>query len=154
MSFKTIETQEELDAIIGERIERAKSSVRKEYDEKYSDYDSIKDQIGKYNSEKENYEKQIKELNDKVSSFDEISAQNKKLQMDSLKVRVALENGLPYQMASRLNGDDEDSIIKDAKMMKQYMPGKKLQPLKDTEGNINEKDEKFKKLLRGLKINE
>lgn len=154
MSFKTIETQEELDAIIGERIERAKSSVRKEYDEKYSDYDSIKDQIGKYNSEKESYEKQIKELNDKVSSFDEISAQNKKLQMDSLKVRVALENGLPYQMASRLNGDDEASIIKDAKMMKQYMPGKKLQPLKDTEGNINEKDEKFKKLLRGLKINE
>lgn len=154
MSFKTIETQEELDAIIGERIERAKSSVRKEYDEKYSDYDSIKDQIGKYNSEKESYEKQIKELNNKVSSFDEISAQNKKLQMDSLKVRVALENGLPYQMASRLNGDDEASIIKDAKMMKQYMPGKKLQPLKDTEGNINEKDEKFKKLLRGLKINE
>ena len=37
MSFKTIESQEELDAIIGDRIERAKNSVRKEYDERYSE---------------------------------------------------------------------------------------------------------------------
>lgn len=151
MSFKVIETQEELDAVIGERIERAKNSVRKEYDEKYSDYDSLKERAESFDTKTKEYEDKINTLNEKVSSFKELEKKNKQLETDSLKVKIALDNGIPYQMASRLKGDDEESILKDAKTMAQFMRHKKTPPLRDTEAKKG--DESYRKLLKGLHIN-
>lgn len=150
MSFKTIETQEELDAIIGDRIERAKNSVRKEYDERYSDYDALKEQVESFGSKQENYEKTINELNEKLSTVDELEKKNKQLETNSLKVKIAMENGIPYNLALRLNGNDEKSILEDAKNMAQYIGGQKVvAPLKKNEKK--EQDNPYKKLLDGLK---
>nr|DAN38818.1 MAG TPA: major capsid protein [Caudoviricetes sp.] len=150
MSFKTIESQEELDAIIGDRIERAKSSVRKEYDEKYKDYDDLKNQASQFETFKSESEKTINELNEKLSTVDELEKKNKQLETNSLKVKIAMENGIPYNLALRLNGNDEKSILEDAKNMAQYLGGQKVvAPLKKNEKK--EQDNPYKKLLDGLK---
>lgn len=150
MSFKTIESQEELDAIIGDRIERAKSSVRKEYDEKYKDYDDLKNKASQFETFKSESEKTINELNEKLSTVDELEKKNKQLETNSLKVKIAMENGIPYNLALRLNGNDEKSILEDAKNMAQYIGGQKVvAPLKKNEKK--EQDNPYKKLLDGLK---
>ena len=54
----------------------------------------------------------------------------------SVKTKVALEMGLPYQMASRLAGDDEASIRADAEAMKALIGQQTPRaPLGDPESN-------------------
>lgn len=150
--FKIIETQEELNSIIKERLERERNSVKKEYDEKYKDYDELKNQISAFNDEKENFSKQIKELQEKASLVDSLSQQKKQLETDSLKVKVAYKNGIPFEMASRLNGDDEESLSKDAQNMAKFMQTKEPM-LRDPESKAKELGERaYQNLVKGLKL--
>ena len=150
--FKVIETQEQFNEIIKERLERERNSVKKEYEEKYKDYDEMKNRISTFDDEKANYSKQIKELQEKASSIDVLTQKNKQLETDSLKVKVALTNGLPYEMASRLNGEDEESLLKDAQTMAQFMQTKG--PIyRDPESKAKELgDSAYKNLVKNLKI--
>lgn len=115
--FTPIETQEELDRIIGQRLEREKESTAK----KYGDYDDLK----KQNKE---YQKQVSDLSAELKKYEEGSAETssqiseleakvKMYETDSVKTRIALEAGLPYGMARRLAGETEDEIREDAKSL-------------------------------------
>ena len=54
-------------------------------------------------------------------------------------------------MASRLNGDDEKSILEDAKTISQFMKQKRVPPLKSNEKK-DDGDEAYRKLLKGLNL--
>ena len=105
--FKVIETQEQLDKVIGERIRRAEEKAA----EKYSDYEAIKTQ-------NEEYAKQIAQLQEATKgnqgTINELKAQVQNYESSSLKTKIALEIGLPYQMAGRLSGNNEEEIRADA----------------------------------------
>ena len=58
MTFKTIETQEELDAIIKDRIERVK--------EKYADYDQLKSRNEELTAENSALQTTVSETSEKV----------------------------------------------------------------------------------------
>ena len=152
MEFKVIETQEQFNEMIRERLERERKSVKKEYEEKYKDYSDLQSQISTFNDAKESYEKQIKDLQEKASLVDTLSQQKKQLETDSLKVKVAYKNGIPLEMASRLNGDDEDSLVQDAQNIAKFMQSK--QPMmRDPESKAKEVgDTAYKNLVKGLKI--
>ena len=62
--FTPIETQEQLNAIIGERISRAEQKAA----EKYSDYDSVKKQNEEYASQLADLQKQLKTQTEKIES--------------------------------------------------------------------------------------
>ncbi|MBR3321636.1 MAG: hypothetical protein IKG04_06970, partial [Exiguobacterium sp.] len=66
--FKAIETQEQLDAIIGERIRRAESKAA----EKYADYDSVKHQNDELTAQIADLTKQIKAKDEAISGNKEI----------------------------------------------------------------------------------
>ena len=115
--FTPIETQEQLDKIIGERIARAKQSAA----EKYADYDDIKAKNAEYVAQISQLQAQLQTNADTLSgneaSIADLTAKVKKYETDSVKTAVALEMGLPYQMAGRLNGEDEKAIRADAEAM-------------------------------------
>ena len=150
--FKVIETQEQLDAVISERLKRAEEK----YKEKYSDYDTIKSQLDKVTTERDSLTKQLEEANGKVAGNDEVvaalNAKIAKYETDSVKTRIALEKGLPYEFASRLSGDDEESITKDAEAMALLMKSQTpAPPLRDPEpAPTNSKDAAYKKMLQEL----
>lgn len=132
--FKPIETQEQFDAAISERLKRAEDK----YKEKYSDYDKIKTQLDEVTTERDSLSKQLEEANGKVAGNDEVvaalNAKIAKYETDSVKTRVALEKGLPYEFAARLSGDDEESITKDAEAMAALIKSQQLAPpLRDPE---------------------
>lgn len=115
--FTPIETQEQLDKIIGDRIARAKQSAA----EKYADYDDIKAKNAEYVTQISQLQAQLQTNADTLSgneaSIADLTAKVKKYETDSVKTAVALEMGLPYQMAGRLNGEDEKAIRADAEAM-------------------------------------
>ena len=50
-----------------------------------------------------------------------------------MKIRVAHEAGIPYELAGKLSGDDEDALRKDAETFKSFLGKPKTPPLRDTE---------------------
>ena len=151
MSFKAIETQDELDRIISERLSRQKESFEKQL----TDYDQLKtakadleSQVGTLQSTieqsksgQEDYTKQISNLTSKVAGYETAN----------LRTRIALQNGLPYDLADRLVGEDEESIKLDAERLSSFVAKPHSAPLKDVEPNI-QKDENsaYRKLVEGL----
>ncbi|MBF0818323.1 capsid assembly scaffolding protein Gp46 family protein [Streptococcus acidominimus] len=115
--FKTIETQKELDRIISERLARQKN--------RFMDYDQLKDRVEEletenlglnsavtaFKQESASYSKQIEDLEEKVASYEQTI----------LRTRIALQNGLPYDLADRLRGNDEAELIADAEWLSGFL---------------------------------
>lgn len=149
--FKAIESQEELDRIIQDRLTRQKESVEKQY----SDYEEIKTrnadlekQVGTLQTAIEesktsaaDYDKQVQELNSKVAGYETAN----------LRTKIALQQGLPYDLAERLVGDNEESLKADAERLAAFVKPKTAPPLKNTEQHSsNGKDSAYKSLLGNL----
>lgn len=122
--FKAIETQEEFDKMIGERIRREKETVEKQYEgylspeaaaKKYEGYLSPEDVTKKYEGYISPEEAAKKDA--KIKGYE----------TDSVKMRIAHETGLPYEMAARLSGEDEKSIKADAEALLKVMGRQKQQ---------------------------
>ena len=141
-SFKTIETQEQFDAMVKDRLERARESVRKEY----QDYEPLKEKVNGFQKEKESYETKIASL---TKSNEEITGKYKALETDSLKVKIALENGIPFEMANRLSGTDVDSITKDAKLLSGFVSKTHQQPRRNPEAGSS--DDAYSSMLKKIK---
>ena len=109
--FKVIETQEQLDAIIGDRVARAEKKGEEKALKQYADYEDLKKQL-------EDQTAKIKELNSQLTAqaenastsakeLEDLKTQLHKYETDSVKTRVAHEEGLPFDLAAMLSGDDE-----------------------------------------------
>ena len=120
--FKEIKTQEEFDAVIGERLKRERATIEKEFTAKYADYENLKKESEQNGSKikkleedlaaaKAAHQKEAEELNSKIKGYE----------TGSVKTRIALELGLPYSLADRLAGESEEDIRKDAEAMAKYL---------------------------------
>lgn len=108
--FKVIDTQEAFDAAIKARLERNTRTVTDEVTKKYEGYISP-DEAQKSADQIASLTKQVEELNGKVSAYE----------TDSVKMKVALECGLPAQLAQRLTGENEEELKKDAQALAALM---------------------------------
>ena len=152
--FKAITTQEEFDKAIADRLSRQKESILKKYegfDELQKENESLKTQLGeankaldKSNKDIEGFNSQIEELNGKVGQYE----------LSKMKTTIALQNGIPYDLAGRLQGKDEASILEDAKslaaLIGQHGP---VPPLKSVEPQgVGGEDGAYKALLDNLNL--
>ena len=150
--FKPITTQEEFDAAIKGRLSREK--------EKYGDYDQLKSRVAELKTEnvglkstieatnqsKADADKQLEDLQNKIAGYE----------MASLRTRVALQHGLPYDLADRLQGTDEESFKADAERLVGYIKkSQPVAPIRDSEP-VLEKTENtlYKNLVQGLVFEE
>ena len=121
--FEPITTQEQLDEIISSRLKRDREATAK----KYADYDDIKGKNAEYLKRIAELEKQQGDLTKKYEGYDSqiLDLQNKCKDYEAArkKTDIALEYGLPYSMASRLKGDTDEDIRKDAQDMMDAMKG-------------------------------
>lgn len=146
--FKPIETQEELDRIIKDRLDRQKEVILKNYE----NYDSLKAQVGELTKSLNDANATIESKKDLEKTIEELTGKVKTHELNSLKMKYALENGIPYNLASRISGDSEETIKADAENLSNFF---KLQtpppPLKTTEKTVDSKVEAYKNLLNGIK---
>lgn len=122
---------------------------RKEFNEKNTalknlqqELDTTKAGLETLTNEKATQENTVAELNAKISGYE----------ANALKARIAHEMGIPYELATRLSGDDEEAIRADAESLSGYIAGKQVPPLKDPEpAAASGEDAAYKTLLTEIK---
>lgn len=134
--FKPINTQEEFDAAIKERLERERG--------KFADYESLKTQVGTLTTERDTAVQQLNDANAKIKTYE----------TNSVKMRIAQEKGIPAEMALRLTGETEEDIAKDADSMAQIFKATKgTAPLFDNSTGVGDNnDAALKQMLQNLNI--
>lgn len=128
--FKAIETQDQLDAIIGERLKRERETIKKEYEGFLSPEDAAKKYEG-YLSPEDVKTKYSGYLSPEDAAKKD--ARIKQYETDSVKTRIAHETGLSYEAVGFLQGDDEETIKKSAETLKALVGSSVTAPLASTE---------------------
>ena len=151
MSFEIIDTQEKFDAAIGERLKRERETIGK----RYADYEDIKKQHAEYAKQIGEMTKAAEDAAKKYSDYDkkmsEMQSKIKGYETGSVKTRIAHETGIPYELSSRLSGETEDEIRKDAEMLSKLIKGTHTAPLKSSDDNAaDSKTAAFRALTASL----
>lgn len=154
--FKPIETQEELNNVIGERLRRNEEKVR----ESFKDYKSpdevadlqknfeteltkLKTASEAWTTEKAGLEDQLKQAQGQVAEA----------KLESLRMTIASEMGIPAGLAKRITGTDEESIRADASELAKYTTNISSTPLATTEVDEGDStDAALRKLANDLKF--
>ena len=158
--FTPINTQEELNKVIGERLAEREKKIRAEY----TGYNDLKKQSETWNTEKQKYEKAIADnktaFEDLNKKYTEATGKIAKFETDALKTRIAIETGIPTGLFSYLKGTTEEEIKKSAEELGKFTKGSGTLPPADPEGEqskgdysvtgkINE-DRAMKKFMKSL----
>jgi hypothetical protein len=148
-TFKTIETQEELDAIIEKRLKREREVTTKRFEGWISPEDHQK-AIDSANKALDDYKEAHKGDEQTIA---DLTAKNKAYETASLKSRIAHEVGLSYDWISRISGEDEDSIRADAESLKKLVGTGAPLPTKNTESgeNLDPAKTALRSVLSGIK---
>lgn len=137
MEFTPIETQEQFDAMVKDRVERAKKSAAKEFEAQLKDLEQLKESVTAKETEIGTLKAKITEMEaEKKTSGESYQSMQKELsqvKLSVLKQRIAIDAGIPLEMADRLNGEDEESIKEDAEKVKGFWGAKHVAPSFKTE---------------------
>ena len=133
--FTPIETQEQFDSMIGERLKREGDKIRKEY-EGFLSPDEVTKKYEGYLSPDEAAKK---------------DAQIKGYESHSVKTRIAHEMGLSYESIDFLKGEDEESIRKSAETLKALVGNRQAPPLASHDEPIgNSVDASLRNMIKNL----
>lgn len=156
-----ITTQEQLDSVIQERVDKVVASKAARDAKKYEAYTSPDD----LKALTEKYDKQIGDLNSALSAANEKAAKYdadiaerdakiKGYETAAVRTKVGHEAGLPYELHSRLVGETEDEIRKDAESLAKIMKAQAAPPLAAPEKPVTKRDEQkaaYKSMLDEMK---
>lgn len=134
--------KEVIDQIMKEHGKAIQSAKPQDYDDIKQENELLKQKLGELEETFEEFKGYKEQLAEKDSLI-------KDYELKNLKYRVAVEAGIPLELASRLTGESEDELKRDAEMLSSFIARKQTLPLKDTEPNKD--DDPYKKLLSGLK---
>lgn len=148
-TFKPIETQEELDAIIEKRLKREREVTTKRFDGWISPEDHQK-AIDSANKALDDYKEAHKGDEQTIA---DLTAKNKAYETASLKSRIAHEVGLSYDWISRISGEDEESIRSDAESLKKLVGTGAPLPTKNPESgeSLDPSKTAYRSVLSGIK---
>ena len=137
--FTPIMTQEELDKALSARLERERRKYA-DYDElkaKAAGYDELAGRVAGFETSDAEYKRQLAELREKETASSlalaEKDAKIRAYETASVKTRIAREYGIPFELADRLSGEDEDAIRKDAETVRRMIGGFNTAPMASSE---------------------
>lgn len=145
--FKVIDSQEEFDLRIKDRLQRKEEQVRNELDEVINNLKAENENLKSENSE---LMTNIEKAKEKDTEIENLRGQIQGYEKSELRRKVALDNNIPYKLAERIKGDTEEDMIKDAKNLSTYFGEREIvPPLRNPEGDSGESSA-LKDLLDGL----
>ena len=133
--FKVIETQEDFDKAIQKRL----AQKDRELSERYKDFmspDEVKELKAEYETKLAKINEDLKAANDKIAGNDQIVSEltnrANTAEGDLLKSRIAYESGVPFELAGRLMGNNEEELKADAEKLasESMLKVKTVSPLK------------------------
>lgn len=157
MAFEVIETQEQFDEAIKERIAR----VEKKY-EGFISPDQLKERMDGLVSadELKKFEgfmspEDVKKKYEGYLSPEEAKEKDetiKRYEKDSAKTKIANEFGLPSEIISRIQGDTEEEMREDAEVLsKLFKKQKKAPNVSHEDPSGDARKESLSNMLKGIK---
>jgi len=147
--FQVIETQEQFDSAIQERISRLNA--------KHSEATAeLQKQIEALGEENTSLRRSIEENSAKYAETDktilDLQGQIKNYETASVKSRIAHETGLPFELTSMLNGETEEDIRKCAETLSKFTVKRTPAPMASTEpsGEATNSNADLKEALRNM----
>lgn len=153
----TINSQEELNKMFGERAETARRAERERLEKQYAGFDGFKAKAEKYDTD-------IAALNEKISGLEgekstsaakisELEGKIREYETSSAKMRIARETGLPAELAERISGADEAAMRADAESLAKLIKGQNVAPVyrQSGEGGNDGNDAALKNLLKRVR---
>lgn len=156
--FKAIETQEQFDEAIKERLKRERDNIAKKY-EGYISPEDFEVKTKEFETRITDADKALKEANEKISGHEkELEERDSKIkgyESASVKTRIAHEVGLSYDAVKFIQGEDEEGIRKSAESLKALVGSSApLPPLADNQTGGQDEDAALRNTLRNLKKGE
>ena len=117
------------------------------------------EELEELKNEKSKLEEQLNQLqetlaakDEELGKVDELQNTIKKYEVKDLKTNIAIQAGIPLELAGRLSGETEEEIKADAEKLAGLITTQKpTLPLKPTEPqNVDPKEKAFEKLLENL----
>ena len=125
--FKVIETQEDFDKAIKKRLDQKDRELAEKYKE-YLAPNDVETMKSEYEKKLEDANKALKEANEKLAGHDqivsELTTRATTAESDLLKSRIAHESGVPFELAGRLVGSNEEELKADAEKFASYLSPK------------------------------
>jgi predicted RNase H-like nuclease (RuvC/YqgF family) len=122
--FTPITSQEALDAVLKDRLNRQNEKHAREMSEmsaKYSDYDALKTQNSEYAQQITVLNSALEESKQKVAGYDsQIAERDAKIsayEVSIMKSNIAATLGLAPELAERLTGSTEEELRADAEKL-------------------------------------
>lgn len=135
--FKKIETQEELDQVLALQKEAIEA--------KYADYDQLKSRVSELEAENTAQKATLEETGATMKSWEQKEADfNAKIagyETAQMKQKIALQAGLPFDLADRLVGDNEEALKADAERFMGFKAKTPTAPLGSVEPHIKKDDD-------------
>lgn len=104
--FKPIETREDFESAVKERLDLAVSETEKRFEGWISP---------------EAAAALTKERDDGITAIADLTAKNKAYQISTMKMKIAVESGMPPELAEKLSGETEEEIRADAEKLSGYL---------------------------------
>ena len=138
--FKVIETQEDFDRAIQKRLAQKDKEAAEQYKE-YLSPDKVSALKDEYEKKLADANKALKEAQEKLASHDQVvsdlTSRAVAAESDLLKSRIAHESGVPFELAGRLVGSNEEELKADAEKFASFLAPKTAPPLHSSDAPTN-----------------
>ena len=151
--FKAINTQEEFDNAIKDRLNRAENKIREEYKSWISPDDQEK-ALKAYKADIENLKAAHSKELEKYAGYDQKFAEYESkihgYEVSALKAKIAQEKKLPPESVEFLQGEDEESITQSADRLAS-LTHSTFGFTRNTENPKEDKDSAWRELSQSLR---
>ena len=137
--------KEVIDKVMAEHGKTIQSIKPDDYDDIKAENKTLKDTVAdlqKSMKDFEGYEDKLTEKDNKIKEYETAN----------LKYRIANESGIPLELASKLSGETEEELKKDAETLSSFITKKQVLPLRKTEPEADDETAPYKEMLDNLKL--
>ena len=137
--------KEVINKVMAEHGKTIQSVKPEDYDDIKLDNKTLKDTV----TALENSLKDFEGFEGKLAEKDNLI---KDYEIKNLKYRIANESGIPLELASKLSGETEEDLKKDAETLSSFITKKQTLPLRTTEPKVDDETAPYKEMLDNLKL--
>ena len=117
---------------------------------KPTDYDELKEASKTYEQQINDLQATIDAQKESLGSIDELKQEIESYKLKDIKTNIAVQTGIPLELASRLSGETEEEIKSDAEKIAGFVNKKQPLPLRPSEPEVNNEKREMEQMLDQL----
>ena len=117
---------------------------------KPADYEELKNEKTTLEQQLNDLQQSLASKDEQLKSVEDLKKEVETYKLKELKTSIAIQAGLPLELAGRLSGETEEEIKADAEKLVDLIPKNKPLPLKPTEPPVDDKQRELEQMLDEL----